>query len=592
MKLSVRLLTMTFGLVLLLGSVPVNAEAAPARAPVGAAPRCAHRVRPHGTIRYSDWQFPDTLNPYQSVESVSGETTRSMFDPLFDYNNKVRLFGKLAAEVPTLRNGSIKNGGRTIVVHLKKGMRWSNGAEITAADVKFGWMVGMDKATGPHCSGTCDIIRTVDTRDRYTAVLHFKETYAPAIPNAMPDVWPRVWPDAWNGDPHAAALKLSQDPTFNFEGPNYPTDGPYQVSQFVRDDRIVLHPMPYYRTMTCGAAATNLLFVFYATKAGMIAAAASRQTDVTTNYTTADVPLLRSNRRAFTAYVQPGFAFEHLEFNTDVQYGGQPNPLNSRKVRLALALALDKLGLIQSGLGVSRAQAKQLVAWTPWVDVAGLVQPFTDKSINGQWDPVVKRFVSPGSGRALADARTLLRGTLCENGCTLDFFTTNGNPVRQAQEDVIASNWKRIGVDLSPHFVPLSVFLAGWDRGGIMVHGAFQVGMFAWGASPDPDYLKFMTQSRYIDREQTTHANLNRNYAGIHDQLIDRDFDRGAHSFNRVIRYRNYAAIQLELDKLAYWICLYFRPQINTSDPRVGNFKPGPLAASWWNTYEWKSQGS
>jgi ABC-type transport system substrate-binding protein len=261
-------------------------------------------------------------------------------------------------------------------------------------------------------------------------------------------------------------------------------------------------------------------------------------------------------------------------------------------MRLALALALDKLGLIQSALGVSRAEAKALVAWTPWVNVPGLVQPFTDKTIDGQWDPVARRYVIPGRGRALADARILIQKTACRDGCTLDFFTTSGNPVRQAQESVIAANWKWIGVELNPHFVPLSAFLAGWNSGGLMAHGAFQVGMFAWGASPDPDYLKFMTQSRYIDREQSVHVSLNRNYAGIHDALIDRDFNRAARSFNRTIRYRNYAAIQSEMNKRAYWICLFFRPQINTSDPRVGNFEPGPLAASWWNTFEWKALGS
>src|SRR4029077_18307977 len=132
---------------------------------------------------------------------------------------------------------------KTITVHMKKGLLWSNGTEITSKDFWMGWKIGLDKATGPACSGTCDHITRIDTPDKYTLIMHLSSVYAPAIPYAIPGPWPVKWAGAWgNLDFHAAALKLGQDATYNFEGPGYPTNGAYTITQFVKDDRIVLNP--------------------------------------------------------------------------------------------------------------------------------------------------------------------------------------------------------------------------------------------------------------------------------------------------------------------------------------------------------------
>ena len=45
-----------------------------------------------------------------------------------------------------LKDGGIKDGGKTIIIRLKRGLRWSKGSEITSADVRFGWRVDMDDA--------------------------------------------------------------------------------------------------------------------------------------------------------------------------------------------------------------------------------------------------------------------------------------------------------------------------------------------------------------------------------------------------------------------------------------------------------------
>jgi ABC-type transport system substrate-binding protein len=323
----------------------------------------------------------------------------------------------------------------------------------------------------------------------------------------------------------------------------------------------------------------------------MIAAAAARQTDVTTDYTSADLPVLQSHKSAYTVRTDPSFTFEHLEFNVDPKYQGKDNPLSNANVRIALALALDKLELIRSALSVSAAYAKQIEAWKPLVDTPQLVQPFADRQLQGQWDPIANKFITDtGHGQALADAKKLLAGTPYKNGFNLDLYTTSGNPVRQAQEAVVAKSWSNLNVNVTPNYVPSSQMFSSFNQGGILYHGAFQVAMFAYTGAPDPDQLKLNLASKYIDREQTVHSNTNSNHSGVHDSLFDRDFNLGAHSINSKVRQSNYTAIQVELNKQAYWVGLFYRPNVSTNDGHVSGFSNNPTGAPEWNIYNWQEK--
>jgi ABC-type transport system substrate-binding protein len=554
---------------------------------------CSKHTTPAGIIKYSDWQFPDTLNPVQTTALVTTEILDATFDSLFQYDNHAKLIPQLATVVPTVQNGGITHGGKTVTVHLKHGQRWSNGTEITSKDIVFSWRIGMDKDSGPACLGTCDNIARIDTPDNYTDVFQFKQVYAPALAYAVTGftLFPHTFAGAWNNNPHTATDTLYQDTKFNFEGPDYPTNGAYQIAPggYSQNDRIVLRPMKYYADMNCGGYVKNLIFVFYASKPGMIAAAAAGQTDVTTDYTPADLPTLNSHR--YKVHSDPSFTFEHMEFNVDPQYQGKENPLSNTNVRLALALALDKLGLIRSALSVSASAAQQIEAWSPLVYTRQLVQPFADKQLRGQWDPIAKKFISAtGQGQALADAKTLLAGTPYKDGFNIDFYTTSGNPVRQAQEAVVARSWANLNVTVTPNYVPSSQLFASFNQSGTLYTGAFQVAMFAYTGAPDPDQLKLNLASKYIDREQSIHSNINANHSGVHDKLFDHDFNLAGHSIDSKVRQANYTAIQVQLNKQAYWVGLFYRTNIATEDGRVSNFSNNPTGAPEWNIYNWQER--
>lgn len=557
---------------------------------------CKKRNKATGTIKFSDWEFPDTLSPYQTTMATTSYVENSMFDGLWTYDSKARFHLQMATQLPSLKNGGIKNGGKTITVHIKKGLHWSNGAAITSKDIVFGWHVGMNKATGPACSGTCDVISRIATPDKYTAVMHLKQVYAPFLAYGTPPIWPSKWAGAWNNDANAAANKLAQDTAFNFETADYPTNGAYQISQFVKDDRIVLTPMKHYTVQNCGGYVKTLIFSFYSNKAAMIAAAANHDTDVTGGgggYTVADLPALTQNKSAYRLYAGAGFGLEHVEYNLDSTFNGKPNPLANTNVRLAMNLALDKLGLIRSALGVSKTTAQNIVGWTPWVNTPQLKQPYADRSVTGQWDPYTKKYVLPGTAAAVKDAKKLMAKTPYASGTTLDFYTTTGNPVRTAEANIMQANWSKIGIKLNLNFVPAGTLFADWAHNGTLQHGTFQVGMWGYTGSPDPDQWHFNFQSKYIDRRVANHVPQNENEAGIDNPAINKAFTAAAHSLDPKVRAKNYYLVQRQMNQKAYWNVLYFRPAIATADTKVQNFSNNPTQVGpTWNVANWKVKGS
>jgi peptide/nickel transport system substrate-binding protein len=450
-----------------------------------------------------------------------------------------------------------------------------------------------DPATGPACLSSCDHIASITLKGTDTAILHLKGTYAPILAQGLPPVYPHNWP-ALGLTSHAAALKISQDTGFNYENSTYWTDGPYQVTSFVPNDRIVLTPMRYYHVHG-GPFASKVVFAWYSSKPGEIAAAGSNATDVSTDYTLADIPDLDAHTNAYKLWVTPSFVAEHLEFNAfDKTFNGAPNPLHDVRVRQALALAVDKIGLMQSALGISASDAQSSVAYTPWTVTPAFKQEFGDGALKGDWDPIARKYLTYGP-QAIADAKTLLKQAGYANGFKLDFLTTAGNPTRDAEYAVVAKNWSQLGVTPSERTMPASAFVADWQGNGPRNHGAFQVELWAIGNAPDPDALKYYFESQFIDRNQSTHSAINANYSGIDNPAIDTAMQAGANSFDKKVRTKEYAIVQQQLNQNAYWVMLYYRPNIVTSDDKIAGDTPYPgggYFGNTWNPWQWRTIGS
>lgn len=65
--------------------------------------------------------------------------------------------------------------------------------------------------------------------------------------------------------------------------------------------------------------------------------------------------------------------------------------------------------------------------------------------------------------------------------------------------------------------------------------------------------------------------------------------ERAIHTVNRSVRRTNFWTVQRRLNQQAYWIPVYYQPDISTADRRVTGFQPNSaLGLSTGNVYAWK----
>ena len=100
----------------------------------------------------------------------------------------------LASEVPTLENGGVplrSDGGMDVTWRLRPGITWHDGKPFTSADVKFTVEAINDPDYNPESTDGFDRISSVDTPDPLTAIVHYREVYAPYALQFMRGCLPR-----------------------------------------------------------------------------------------------------------------------------------------------------------------------------------------------------------------------------------------------------------------------------------------------------------------------------------------------------------------------------------------------------------------
>jgi ABC-type transport system substrate-binding protein len=95
-----------------------------------------------------------------------------------EHNNP---YPELATEIPTKANGGISKDGLTITYHLRKGVKWSDGAPFDADDVVFTTKVILNPATNEVGRLGWDQITKIDEPDKFTIVYHMKKPYSPFL---------------------------------------------------------------------------------------------------------------------------------------------------------------------------------------------------------------------------------------------------------------------------------------------------------------------------------------------------------------------------------------------------------------------------
>src|SRR5580693_2703634 len=137
-------------------------------------------TQPH-VLRFADAGDVNTLNPHLGQFAAIGYLSSMTMAYLIKWDEHNNPYPELATQVPTQADGGVSKDGLTITYHLRKGVRWSDGAPFDADDVVFSTNVVLNPATNEVGRIGWDQIAKVDEPDKFTVVFHMRKPYSPFV---------------------------------------------------------------------------------------------------------------------------------------------------------------------------------------------------------------------------------------------------------------------------------------------------------------------------------------------------------------------------------------------------------------------------
>ena len=185
---------------------------------------------------------PKTFNPFNANDNTSAQLSGIMYDGLFTtdpFDGEV--IPKLAKSIEILPDK------KTYIVHLRRGIKWSDGVEITADDVVFTWgtiiLGGFgDTATRDSLYVNGELPK-VEKIDDYTVKFTTPVPFAPFLRNLTTPIAPKhFYKIATDKGKNYFRTFLST----NANPKNFVTSGAFKMKEYVPAQRVVYERNPNY----------------------------------------------------------------------------------------------------------------------------------------------------------------------------------------------------------------------------------------------------------------------------------------------------------------------------------------------------------
>ena len=414
--------------------------------------------RPGGNLVISQRSEPKTFNPLTAIDASSKAIIALMTADLIHINRYTQ-----QTEAALASKWEISKDGRRYTLHLRPGLRFSDGHALGADDVVFSFESYLDaKVSSPQrdlliVAGKPIAVTKLDS---HTVLFTLAERYSAA--ERLFDSLAILPRHLLGGNRDPAKLAAAWGVNTRPEG--MAGMGAFRLKEYVPGQRVVLernpyywkndgngHRLPYLEQITC-------LFIANADAESMRFDAG--ETDVISGLNAADFATIEHDQqpRHFRLYdLGPGLEYDFLFFNQNV-FSGTAAPVSSEKqgwfeqvdFRKAISDAIDRAALVRLGY---RGRAFPLsVQVTPgekmWVDTQ-IAKP----------------------ERSLDRARKLLAGnrfSWAEDGSMRDSHghpvqfsvTVNaGNPQQVAMATLVQQDLKDIGIEITLTELEFGTFL-------------------------------------------------------------------------------------------------------------------------------------
>jgi peptide/nickel transport system substrate-binding protein len=489
---------------------------------------------------------PDTLNRFST--HILEDIQTCVVEGLTTTDEFMKVIPLLASEVPTLENGGVRlrgDGGMDVTWKLRPKVTWHDGVPFTSADVKFTVEAINSPSYHPESADGFDRIGSVDTPDPLTAVLHYKEVYAPYAIQFIRGALPK----------HVLAgrdIDRAQDYNRNPLG-----TGPYRVAEWKSGEHILLERVPHYWRGGEYPRIRRLMFKFVPNTNTRINQLKNGEVHVV-----ALVPWDKyreiARLESIAVHKTAGNAYEHVTLNER-----EFPPFTDLRVRRALMHAIDRELLartILDGLAPVAHGPIQPLSWA-----------FTDRVPRYTYDPP--------RARALLDAAGWTPGAdgiRRRDGKPLAFtlITQAGYAVRENVAQAIQQQLRDVGVGVRVQLHDGTALSAIWFE------GRFEAMLHWWQMPADPELTLFFAADR------TPPAGRNINY--YRDPALTRILYASDRTVDPTERRTLLQRAQQMVAEAVPEIPLYSITRLDAVPANMLGFKGNPTNTGiFWNVQTW-----
>lgn len=478
------------------------------------------------------------LNPILLTDASSADIAGLVFNGLVKYDKDIKITGDLA------KSWKISDKGLVIVFYLREGVKWHDGVEFTADDVKFTYDKLVDPSTKTPYSSSYTLIKKVEVLDKYTLRVTYKRPFAPALESWGMGILPK----------HLLDKVDINNTGFNR---NPIGTGPYIFKKWKTAEKIALEAnndyfegRPYiskyiYRIIP------DQSVQFLELKSGGIDMMGLTP-DIYKNQ--ADTTWFNSR---FNKYRYPAFSYTYLGYNL-------LNPLfKDKKVRIAISHAINKKEIIDGvlqGFGVECTGPFPPASWA------------YNKEIEGyEYSPEKAKKLLENAGWKDDNGD----GILEKNGKPFEFLlmTNQGNKSREMCATIIQQQLKRVGIKVKIRIIAWSAFISEYiDK------KKFDAVILGWSLGRDPDCFDIWHSSKTEEKQY--------NFVSYKNPVLDKLLVEGRETFDIEKRKAIYHKVHEILAGDVPYTFLYVPDSLVAIHNRIHGIKVEPIGISY-NFVKW-----
>lgn len=370
-----------------------------------------------------------SLDIHQGNDGFSLRANRLIYSRLVEADENMQIHPGLAESWQQLDD-------RTMQFKLRKGIKFHNGDDFTAEDVKFSFERMMNS---PRIAFVLPPIERIDVVDDYTVNIVTKTPFGPLLAHLSHPALGMVSKKLLTENPEA----LKEKPIGT---------GSYKFKEWIYGDKLVLEKNEdFYDKNERGL--KYIIFKNVVEASNRAIGLETGEIDIATPISSVDEENIKNNPK-LQLLTKPSISYTYIGMNMTKA------PLNDIRVRKAINYAIDKQAIIDVILN-----GNGKIATSP---IAPGVFGFTDKTKNYEYN--------------VEKAKELMKEAGYENGFTTSILVFSGEANTQTAE-IVQAYLKEIGIDLKIEIVEVSAY---WDMTERGVHNLF---LGSWGVvTGDADY--------------------------------------------------------------------------------------------------------